>query len=129
MDDLSRPHVIAAVVGVAAMTFTVVLGYLTAQAFLLGGQEICPEGLCGLWMLLGLWGAGPALLICGVSGGLAAQRAANGHRASKSLMWRRAILAATIAWSVSAALGLTWFYLETGNLPPGPENLFRALGG
>jgi len=125
MEALSRPYVIAAIVGAAAMTWTVILGFLTAQAFLFGGQEICPEGLCGLWMYLGLLGAGPASLICGISAGVAARRAATGPAATSAHVWRNAIVAATAVWCATAVLGLACLSVSD-NLPPGPANLIRA---
>lgn len=128
MDDLSRPLVIAAVVGVAAMTFTIVLGFLTTEVFLLGGQRTCPEGLCGLWMYLGLLGAGLALPACGIAAGFAARRAVARPQVTRGLVWRAAVVAATAVWAATMAVGLTCLSL-TGPLPPGPTNLLHMWFG
>jgi hypothetical protein len=122
-DDLSRPVVVGIVVGVGMMVLTALLGLVLAQLFSLGGREICPEGLCAFWAYYGRLGAGPACVICGLAAGSAAHSKGR-HRATKTRIWRAALIAAAVTWLVAVAIALAVNFHLYGALPPGPENLF-----
>ena len=128
-DDLSRPVVVAIGVGMAMMVSTALVGIALWQLFLLGDGFTCLEGLCAFWAYYGVLSAGPAFAICGVTAWLAARVATLNRQVARTQIWRFAFIAATVAWLIAVAIGLTVHVLVFGQLPPGPESLFHRLFG
>jgi hypothetical protein len=101
VNEIARPRIVALGVGSAMAALMLLTGFVIWRVLLHGGGQVCPEGMCVTWMVLGFWGSIPAFVFGAIAAGVTAHRLAEKGTAE---IWRMSFSAGFVVYIATCLL-------------------------